>query len=118
MRSALPILCALATLLPASAGAQVVFSRESAVPPVVQDFAWHALASHCDFQAYERSQRSFWAYRARAERIGGVAVYSIQIVSDVSWSKADPPAFVDMTIADDGGLRLTGLSSSFIRCAR
>ena len=118
MRIALAIAWAIAGLSAAPAGAEILFARGSAVPRAVQEFAWHAIETRCDYRAYERAQRSFWAYRTRAERVDGATVYSIQIVSDVGWRRTDPPALVEMTVADDGGLRLTALSSSFIRCAR
>ena len=117
VRCALPILCALAAVLPVPAGAHLMFSRESPVPSAVRDFAWRAIAAHCAYQAYEREQRSFWAYRTRVDRVGGATVYSIQIVSDVPWRKTDTTAYIEMTVADDGDLRLTALRSSFIRCA-
>jgi len=117
VRCALPILCALTAVLPVPAGAHLMFSRESPVPTAVQDFAWRAIEIHCDFQAHERAQRSFWAYRTHVDRMDGATVYSIQIVSDVLWRKTDPPAYIEMTVAGDGDLRLTALRSSFIRCA-
>jgi hypothetical protein len=117
MRIALALAWAMAALSAAPAGAEILFARDSAVPRAVREFAWHAVETRCAYQAYERAQRSFLAYRTRVERVDGATVYSIQIVSDVDWRKTDPPAFVEMTVADDGGLRLTALRSSFIRCA-
>ena len=118
MRTLLAITVALASLAAAPAGAGLLFAGGSAVPPSVQAFAWRVIQAHCDFQAHERAERSFWAYRARAERIDGGTVYSIEIVSDVDGRKSEPPAFIEMAVAADGGLRLTALRSSFIRCAR
>ena len=55
----------------APAGAHVLFARGSAVPPAVQDFAWRTIEARCAFQAHERAERSFWAYRSRVDRVGG-----------------------------------------------
>jgi hypothetical protein len=118
MRIVCAIAWAVAGLSATPAAAEILFARGSAVPPAVQEFAWHAIETRCDHQAFERAQRSFWAYRTRAERVDGATVYSIQIVSEVGWRRADPPAFVEMTVADEGALRLAALRSSFIRCVR
>lgn len=116
MRRGLPIVCALVGLLAAPARADLMFARDSAVPPAVQDFAWRAIESRCDYQQHERTQRSFWVYRTRLDRAGGASIYSIQIASDLPWRKIEPTAFIDMTLVDDGRLRLTALTSTFITC--
>jgi len=40
----------------------------------------------------------------------------IAILSELPWRKAAPPAIIEMTIVDDGRLRLTALRSSFVVC--
>ena len=37
--------------------------------------------------------------------------------AEVPWRKWEPPAFMAMTVLDDGAMRLTALKSSFITCA-
>jgi len=113
----LPIVCALVGLSATPARADFMFARDSAVPSTVRDFAWRAIETRCDYQQHERTQRSFWVYRARLGRDGGATVYSIQIVSDVPWRKTAPSAFIEMTVVDDGRLRLAALTSTFITCS-
>jgi hypothetical protein len=117
MVSLLSMLCALAGFSAAPVDAKIVFAGDAAVPRSVQEFSWRVIATRCNYQSYEREQRSFWAYDARARRIDGGVVYSIKILSDVAWKKSEPPALFEMTVVDDGGVRLTALKSSFITCA-
>lgn len=117
MVECLAMLCAMASVLVAPVDAQIMFARDSAVPPSVQEFAWRVIETRCNYQSYERDQRSFWAYRVRTRRIDDGVAYSIKIVSDVTLRKREPSAFIEMTIVDGGGFRLTALTSSFITCA-
>jgi len=103
------------TFTPTAGGIQ--FAADANIPPAVQAFAWRVIATRCDFQRHELEQRSFWAYDARTRNVEGVVVYSIGIVSDLTWKRTEPPAMLQIVLAEEGGrLRLTGLTSSFIRC--
>ena len=82
----------------------------------MQEFAWRVIETHCNYQSYEREQRSFWAYDARTSRVGGGVAYSIGVLSELPWKKTEPPATIQMTIVDDGSLRLTALQSTFGVC--
>ena len=75
------------------------------------------IETRCNYQTYERQQRSFWAYDARARRVDTGIAYSISIPSDLSWKKTDPPAIIEMTIVHDGRLQLSALNASFVVCA-
>jgi hypothetical protein len=86
------------------------------VPRPVQEFAWRVIETRCDYSSYERAQRSFWAYDARVQGLGAGVAYSIAILSELPWRMAQPAAFIEMTIVDDGSLRLTALKSSFVVC--
>ena len=112
-----PVLCAWAGLAGATAGSKILFPRDTAVPRMVQEFAWRVVETHCNYQSFEREQRSFWAYRARAQRGEDGVTYSISVIADLAWRKTEPPGLIDMTIVDDGGLRLKALTSSFVVCA-
>ena len=107
---------ALAGAAPAHAS-PILFAGGSAVPRPVQEFAWRVIETRCSYQAYERAERRFWAYGAQATRGDDGIVYSISVLSDVSWKKTEPPAAIAMTVVDDGGLRLAGLRSTFVVCA-
>lgn len=111
------LLCALAGLRVAPADARILFAIGSDVPRTVQDFAWRVIETRCNFHQYELWHRSFWAYDARARRVDAAVVYSIRILSEVTWRKGEPPAFIDMTLLGDESLRLMTLKSSFITCA-
>ena len=87
------------------------------MPRPVQEFAWRVIETRCGYQSYERERRSFWAYDARASRIDGGVAYSIDVLSEIPWKTTAPPALIQMTIVDDGGLRLTALTSTFVVCA-
>ena len=83
----------------------------------MQEFAWRVVETRCSYQSYERERRSFWAYDARASRVDGGIAYSIEILSEIPWRKAGPPALIQMTIVDDdGSLRLAALQSTFVVC--
>ena len=49
-------------------------------------------------------------------RSGTTVAYSIHIVSDLRWKKTEPPSTIDMTVVDDGSMRLTSLKSTFVVC--
>ena len=94
----------------------ILFAGHPAVPPAVQDFAWRVIETRCRYESHERELRSFWAYDTRATKTDAGTVYSITILSEVPWRKREPPATIEMTIVDDGEVRLTRLKSSFIVC--
>jgi hypothetical protein len=94
----------------------IMFARDSAVPRPVQEFAWRVIETRCDYQGYERGQRTFWAYRTQAQKLDTGLAYSIEILSERSWKKSEPPATIQMTILDDGRLHVIGLSSTFVGC--
>ena len=87
------------------------------MPRAVQEFAWQTIEARCHSPQYQLWERSFWAYDARARRVDGAMVYTLKILSEVPWQKSEPPAFIEMTIVDDGGVRLTALHSVFVTCA-
>jgi hypothetical protein len=111
------MLCALAGFRTAPADARILFTIGTDVPHRVQAFAWQVIETRCNFHRYELEQRSFWAHDARAKRVDAAVVYSIKVLSDVPWRKWEPPAFIEMTVLDDGAMRLAALKSSFITCA-
>ena len=110
------ILCAVAGLAHAAVGSPILFPLGTAVPRPVQEFAWQVIETRCNYQAWERAQRSFFAYAARTEKTGTGVVYSIHILSDLTWQRSEPTAFVAMTVVDEGRMRLTALRSSFVVC--
>ena len=110
------IICASPGLAAARGESPILFARGSGVPPPVQAFAWRVIETRCDYQSHERLERSFWAHRAQARAVDGGVAYSIDILSEKPWKKTEPPGLIEMTIVDDGGLRLTDLKSSFINC--
>jgi hypothetical protein len=115
--SLVAILCAFAGFAALPIDSRILFAAGTTVPRSVQAFAWRVIETRCNYQSYEREQRSFWAYDTRARRVdGGVVVYSISIISTLTWQRSDPPAFIEMTVVDEGGLRLTALKSSFVVC--
>jgi len=107
--------CALAGFA-APGDSRILFARDTPVPGPVQAFAWRVIETHCNYQQFEREQRSFWAFQTQASRVDGRVVYSINILSDLTWKKSDPPAVIEMTVVDDGAMRLTALKSSFVGC--
>ncbi len=109
-------LCALAVIAAAPIDFRILFARGSAVPQPVREFAWQVIETRCNYQAFEREQRSFWAYDARATRVGTGVVYSINVLSQLPWMKTEPPAIIQMTVVDDGRLRLAAIQSSFVVC--
>jgi hypothetical protein len=111
------ILSALAGFRTGPTDPGILFAIGTDVPRRVQEFAWRVLETRCNFHQYELWQRSFWAYDARARRVDAAVVYSIKILSEVPWRKWEPPASIEMTVLDDGAMRLTALKSSFITCA-
>ena len=111
------MLCALAGFAPTAYESKILFPGDTDVPKPVQEFAWHVIETHCNYQRYEREQRSFWAYDTHATKLDGAVVYSIKILSERQWEKSEPPAFIEMTIVRDGGVRLTTLKSTFVGCA-
>ncbi len=104
-------------LSPAWPHAKILFPRNTPVPPSVQAFAWRVIETHCNYLGYEREQRSFWAYETRATTVSAETVYSIRILSELSWKKTAPPAMIDMAVALQGRqMRLAGLTSTFVAC--
>lgn len=110
------IVCALPGFA-APMDSKILFARDSRIPRAVQQFAWRAIVTNCAYQQFEREQRSFWAFQTQASRVGDGVVYSINILSDLPWKKTEPPAVIEMTVVDDGGVRLTALRSTFVACA-
>ena len=94
----------------------IMFARDSAVPRPVQELAWRVIETRCNYQGYERGQRTFWAYHTQAQKLDTGLAYSIEILSERSWKKSEPPATIQMTILDDGRLHVIGLSSTFVGC--
>src|SRR5262245_29907767 len=94
----------------------IMFARDSAVPRSVQEFAWRLIETRCNYQGYERGQRTFWAYHTQATKLDTGLAYSIEVLSERSWEKSEPPATIRMTILDDGRLHAVGLSSTFVSC--
>ena len=111
------MLCALAGFAPATVDSRIVFSGDTNVPRPVREFAWRVIETRCNYQRYEREQRSFWAYDTQARKVDDEVAYSIKILSEIPWKKTEPPAFIEMTIVGGGPLRLTALRSSFVVCA-
>jgi hypothetical protein len=64
VRSLLPALCALAGFSAAPIDSGILFPGDAAVPRSVREFAWRVIETSCNYQSYERMQRSFWAYDA------------------------------------------------------
>ena len=95
---------------------RIAFPGNVTIPRAVQQFAWRVIETRCNYQSYELKQRSFWAYRVETSRSGTGVAYSIHVVSDLGWKKTDPPSTIDMTVVDDGGIRLTSLKSTFVVC--
>jgi hypothetical protein len=110
------ILCASAAFAAAPTDSRITFAASTPVPRSVQEFAWRVIETRCNYQSYEREQRSFFAYDARATRVEAGIVYAISIRVDATWRRIEPPAFIEMTVIDDGGLRLAALRSSFVVC--
>jgi hypothetical protein len=96
--------------------AMILFAADTPVPRSVQEFASRVIETRCAYQHYEYRLRSFWAYHTRATKVDAGVVYSINILSEVTWKRTEPPAVIEMTVVDDGRLRLTGLKSSYIPC--
>ena len=111
------ILHASAGFAEVSTHSKIVFGGGTSVPRPVQEFAWQVIERRCDYQPWDRDERSFSVYDVKTRTLGAGVAYSINIKSDLPWQKEDPPAFIEMTIVDDGGLRLTALKSSFVDCA-
>jgi hypothetical protein len=109
------LLSALAGFVAARSDAGILFAKGTGVPPEVQAFAWRVIETRCR-GGYDIRERSFWAYDAREVRVDARVVHSIKILSELTWKKTEPTAFIEMTIVDDGGLRLTALTSSFSAC--
>src|SRR4030095_12759575 len=83
------------------------FARDTTVPRPVQEFAWRVIETRCNYQRYEREQRSFWAYNAQATKVDGGVTYSIDILSDLPWKQTLPSALIAMTIVEDGSAGVT-----------
>jgi len=113
-----PVFVVLAAFAATPTGSKILFPRDADVPRPVQEFAWRVIETRCNYQPYDLAQRSFWAYDAHATRGDARVVYSIAILSELGWKKSEPPAIVKMTIADEGGMRLIALTSTYVVCAR
>ena len=111
------IACVVGHLGAAAGNFGVQFAGDARVPRPVQEFAWRVIETHCNYQSYEVAQRSFWAYQAHSRKVGAEAIYSISILSDLTWKKTEPPAQIDMTIVDNGQLTLTDLKSTYVTCS-
>ena len=111
------MLCALGGFASLPLDSPIQFPRATSVPRPVQLFAWKVITQRCAYQAYELSQRSFWASDARARMAADGMVYSIRVLAEVGWNKTEPVSVIEMTIVDDGRLRLSALTSSFITCS-
>jgi len=111
------LLCALAGFATSPTGSRILFPGDSNVPASVQEFAWRVIQTQCRYQRLELEERSYWAYRVETRRVGAGVAYEIHVLSDVAWKKTEPSAFIDMTVVDDGSLRLAGLTSKFAVCA-
>jgi hypothetical protein len=116
MVNLVPVLCVLVGLAGARIDSRILFAGDTTVSRSVQEFAWRVIETHCNYQRYELEQRSFWAYDAQARRVDGGVVYSISILSELTWKKTEPPAIIQMTLVDDGRMRLAALKSSFVVC--
>ena len=110
-------LCTLVGPSAAALDSPILFGRGTPVPKAVQQFAWRVIEERCDYQSWERAQRSFWAYDTSARALDEATVYSIRILADVAWKKTEPTAYIEMTIVADREIRLTALTSSFIGCS-
>lgn len=118
MVSLVAILCAVAGFAAVPVDdSKILFARDTIVPRPVQEFAWRLIATRCNYQRHEREERSFSAYNTQARKVDAGVAYSISILSELPWKKTEPPAVIEMTIVDDGRLRLTALKSSFVVCA-
>ena len=115
LASLVPVLWALVGFAGAPIDSQIQFPGDT-VPRAVQEFAWRVIETRCNYQAYEYRERSFWAYDVKTRKAGPGVIYSISILSELPWEKTDSPGFIEMTVVDDGGLRLTALKSSFVVC--
>ena len=108
---------ALAGFVPAPYGSPILFPAGTDVPRPVQELAWRVIETRCTYQRFEREQRTFWAYDTRTTKVDGGVAYSIKILSERQWNKREPPALIEMTIVEVGGLRLRALKSRFVGCA-
>jgi hypothetical protein len=113
MVNLVPVLCVLVGLAGARIDSRILFAGDTTVSRSVQEFAWRVIETHCNYQRYELEQRSFWAYDAQARRVDGGVVYSIHpFRTDMEEDRA--PAIIQMTLVDDGRIRLAALKSSFV----
>lgn len=114
--SVVAVFWAVVGFAPAPVDSRIEFPGNATVPRAVQQFAWRVIETRCNYQSYELAQRSFWAYRVETRESGSGIAYSIHVVSDLRWKKTEPPATIDMTVVDDGSMRLTALKSTFVVC--
>ena len=109
------LLCAVSGF--SSTHSKILFPRGTPVPPSVQAFVWRTIETHCNYLRYELEQRSFWAFDTRATTVSDETLYSIKVLSELTWKKSEPSATIEMTVAlRDGDLRLEMLKSSFVVC--
>jgi len=83
------VLCALVGFASIPLDSRILFSRRTPVPSPVQAFAWTVISQRCAYQSYELFQRSFWASDAQARAAAGQTIYSIRVLSERSWMKAE-----------------------------
>ena len=114
--SVVAVFWAVVGFAPAPVDSRIEFPGNTTVPRAVQQFAWRVIETRCNYQSYELEQRSFWAYSVGTSKSGTTVAYSIHIVSDLRWKKTEPPSTIDMTVVDDGRMRLTSLKSTFVVC--
>src|SRR5262245_35906444 len=110
------MLTAVGAIMPAPTDAGILFARGTGVPVPVQEFAWRVIEARCRYGPHDLAQRSFWAYDARQSSSETGVVHSIKILSELTWKKTEPPAVIEMTIVERGGLELVALTSSFSAC--
>ena len=99
------------------ADAKILFARGTTVPSRVQDFAWRVVETRCRYGLVEFSQRSFWAYDTDSRQSGESVIHSIKILSESTWKRTEPPTVIELTVVDDGRLRVASLTSSFSACS-
>ena len=83
-------LCLLIGCAPLPIDSRILFSRGT-VPRAVQEFAWRVIEERCNYESYELEERSFWAAREQVGEVDGQTIYSITILSDVTWRKRGSP---------------------------
>src|SRR5262245_5129189 len=83
------LVSALVGFAPAPYGSPIVFAAGTDVPRPVQELAWRVIETRCNYQGYEREQRTFWAYDTRATKVDTGIAYSIKILAERQWHKSE-----------------------------